>query len=323
MIRWLPLIVLLSGQVSAQDYPKAAVTGKSSAFTLYLPDDAKGYYRGTRFDRGGVIADWKVNGATLFHAWKEAHEPANADDITGPCEEFDQAGPADYAAAKVGETFVKIGVGELRRVKDEPYRFMATYPVVNPGKRTLTVVGTKYTFTHELTAKSGVGYRLVKVVESADTADAAVLKLHSTLTNTGTAAITTRVYNHNFFNANCDPVGPNYRFDLPGKLRVTKSEGRTGELTGKDADALTFRGKLDTGYVYTEYADLPTTPYRFTMRHTPSGTAVEVSSDRPLSAFRVWGIATVICPEPFVAIDDLAPGKSFAWSTTYRVPLAK
>lgn len=323
MSRCLLALLFVASQAMAQDYPKAAVTGKSSAFTLYLPDDAKGFYRGTRFDRGGVIADWKVNGATLFHAWKDTHDPANADDITGPCEEFDQAGPADYSDAKVGDTFVKIGVGELRKDKGEPYQFMRTYPVVNAGKRTLTVVGGVYTFTHELTAKSGVGYRLVKTVESADDATAAVLRLRSTLTNTGTRPITTRVYNHNFFNVNRDPVGPSYAIDFPGKLRTTKTEGRYDGLAGKSADALTFRGKLDAGQVYAEYADWPTTPYRFTMRHTPSGTAVEVTSDRPLSAFRVWGIATVICPEPFVAIDDLAPGQSFAWPTTYRVPLAK
>ena len=323
MARGLLLLLLIASQASAQDYPKAAVTGKYSAFTLYLPDDAKGFYRGTRFDRGGVIADWKVNGATLFHAWKGTHDPANADDITGPCEEFDQAGPADYADAKVGETFVKIGVGELRKVKDEPYLFMTTYPVVNPGKRTLTVVGAATTFTHEVASKSGVGYKLVKTVESADDDTAAVLKLRSTLTNTGTRPITTRVYNHNFFNANRDPVGPNYAIEFASKLRVTKTEGRYDELAGKDAGALTFRGKLDTGYVYAEYADLLSTPYRFTMRHAPSGTAVKVTSDRPMSAFRVWGLSTVICPEPFVAIDDLPPGKSFAWATTYRVPLAK
>ena len=323
MTRCLVLIVLVASQASAQDYPKAAVTGKSSAFTLYLPDDAKGFYCGTRFDRGGVVADWKVNGATLFHAWKSGQDAASADDITGPCEEFDTAGPADYAAAKVGETFVKIGVGELRKDRDEPYQFMKTYPVTNPGTRAYSVAGGVHTFTHEVAAKSGVGYKLVKTVESADDASAAVLRLRSTLTNTGTKPITTRVYNHNFFNVNRDPVGPNYRLEFAGKLRATKSEGRTDELAGKEADALTFRGKLDTGHVYVEYADLPTTPYRFTMRHTPSGTAVEVASDRPMSALRVWGISTTICPEPFIAIEDLQPGKSFAWTTTYRVPLTK
>ncbi len=323
MPRCLLALLLLASPATAQDYPKAAVTGQSSAFTLYLPDDAKGFYRGTRFDRGGVVADWKVNGATLFHAWKGTHDPANADDITGPCEEFDQAGPADYAAAKVGDTFVKIGVGELRKVKDEPYQFQKAYPVVNPGKRTLTVVAGKYTFTHEVAAKSGVGYTLAKTVESADDATAAVLRLRSTLTNAGTRPLTTRVYNHNFFNVNRDPIGPNYKLEFAGKLRVTKSESRYDELAGKDAGALTFRGKLDAGQVYAEYGDLLSTPYRFTMRHAPSGTAVEVSSDRPMSAFRVWGLSTVICPEPFVSIDELQPGQSFAWTTTYRVPLTK
>ena len=323
MSRSLLLLMLLAAPAVGQDYPKVAVAGRHSGFTLYLPDDAKGFYRGTRFDRGGVVADWKVNGATLFHAWKPTHDPAHADDITGPCEEFDQAGPAGYAAAKVGGTFVKIGVGELVKDKDEPYQFMKAYAVANPGTRTYTLVGGKHTFTHEVTAKSGVGYKLVKTVEAADDDAAAVLRLHSTLTNTGTTPLTTSVYNHNFFNVNRDPVGPNYALDWGGALRVAKAEARFAELTGRDARRLTFAGRLDKDYVYAEYAGLPATPYAFTMRHAASGTAVEVTSDRPASALRVWGIEAVICPEPFVAVEALAPGKSFAWATTYRVAVKK
>ena len=323
MTRSLFLVLLLAAPAVADDYPKVSVTGPHSAFTLYLPDDAKGFYRGTRFDRGGVIADWHVNGATVFHAWKGTHTPTNADDITGPCEEFDQAGPADYAATPAGATFVKIGVGELVKEKDEPYQFMKTYKVANPGTRAYSLAAGVHTFTHTVTAKSGVGYTLVKTVEARDTDTAAVLRLHSTLTNTGAKPLTTKVYNHNFFNVNRDPVGPNYRFDWPVALKTTKAEDRYAELAGDDPKALVFKGKLDKGYVYAEFGDLPAKAYAFTMRHAPSGTAVEVTGDRPPSAFRVWGISTVICPEPFVAIDELAPGKSFAWTTTYRAALKK
>jgi hypothetical protein len=312
-----------AGRAQAPAYPKATVAGKHSAFTLYLPDDARGFYRGVRFDRGGVIGNWEVNGVTLFGPWKGTHDPANADDITGPCEEFDQQTPPGYAAAAPGGTFVKVGVGELVKETGEPYQFMHRYRVADAGKRTHVAAGAKHTFTHELDAKCGIAYTLVKTVESADDARAAVLKLRSTITNRGKTPLTTRVYNHNFFNANADPVGPAYAIDWGRPLTVTKSEARFAELCAGGPSRLTFTGKLAAGQIYAEYA--PTEPaggYTFTMHHKPTGTAVEVSSDRPASALRVWGVSTCLCPEPFVTIDALPRGESFSWATTYRVPLA-
>ena len=274
-----------------------------------------------------MIADWRVGGATLFHAWKPTHDPLNADDITGPCEEFDQAGPAGYADAKVGETFVKMGVGELVKDKGEPYSFMKRYKVANPGKRTYAVADGKHTFTHELTAKSGAGYKLVKTVASKDDATHAVIELRSTLTNTGAKPLTTSVYNHNFFNVNRDAVGANYRFDWGGPLKVTKSEGRYDELKSGDAAGLAFKGKLDAGYVYAEYAGLPGMGLRLhdaphAERHRRRGHE-RPAGERVPSLGRLNGHLprAVYCdrrvsPRPVVQLDDDVPGEGGGQAVT-------
>jgi hypothetical protein len=36
-----------------------------------------------------------------------------------------------------------------------------------------------------------------------------------------------------------------------------------------------------------------------------------------MSSIRIWGIGSTICPEPFITISDLAPGKTHTWTTTY------
>ena len=42
-----------------------------------------------------------------------------------------------YADTKAGETFIRIGVGAVRKPDEKAYRRFATYDIVDPGKRSL------------------------------------------------------------------------------------------------------------------------------------------------------------------------------------------
>src|SRR5579883_1184498 len=66
----------------------------------------------------------------LFGPWKDTHDPTNHDDIIGLAPEFGQVNPLGYDDAKVGGTFLKIGVGELEKPKEEKYSFATKYKVV-------------------------------------------------------------------------------------------------------------------------------------------------------------------------------------------------
>ncbi len=56
----------------------------------------------------------------------------------GPVEEFltDGAG-LGYAEAKPGGTFVKIGVGVIRKPEERRFQQFKTYDIVDPGKWTV------------------------------------------------------------------------------------------------------------------------------------------------------------------------------------------
>ena len=131
----IPALLLL---ILAADYPQATISNGAVTATLMLPDAANGSYRGTRFDWSGIISSLTYKNHEYFGQWYPKHDPKIHDAITGPVEEFlsNDAG-LGYADAKPGETFVRIGVGSVRKPDEKAYRRFETYEIVDPGKRTL------------------------------------------------------------------------------------------------------------------------------------------------------------------------------------------
>ena len=112
-------------------YPQAQITNGLIKARLYLPDSKTGFYRGTRFDWAGVMPELEYRGHTYFGKWySKEHDPAFHDHIAGPVEEFVAVG---YETAKVGETFLKVGVGMLVKPEESKYSFANTYKNVNSG----------------------------------------------------------------------------------------------------------------------------------------------------------------------------------------------
>lgn len=108
----------------AASIPQAEISNGTVRALLYLPDAQDGYYRGTRFDWAGVIAHLEYAGHNYAGQWFPKYDPKLHDAIMGPAEEFRTEDAAlNYDAAKPGGTFVKIGVGVLRKPDDKPYVF--------------------------------------------------------------------------------------------------------------------------------------------------------------------------------------------------------
>ena len=71
------------------------------------------------------------------------------------------------------------------------------------------------------------------------------------LKNTGDKPITTEFYNHNFFNVDNDPVGPNYTLAFPAPPKVVGPKERFRELVSVRSERLlVFTGPLDKGSVF-------------------------------------------------------------------------
>jgi hypothetical protein len=324
----------------AVPFPQAEIRVDTTRAALYLPDAARGYYRGTRFDWSGVVSSLRWNGHEYFGEWFEKHDPVLHDGITGPVDEFltgtsslgyGEAVDAEKAGLKPcatsgtaaggaglqachGGTFVRIGVGAVRKPAGETtYQRFATYEIVDHGKRTVTPAGDHVTFVHELGDTDGYSYRYEKVVR----VSAARLMLEYKLRNTGRKRIATSVYNHNFFTLDRRGTGPDssvvFAFDATAR--------RPMELAAFDGRRLRFNKAFEAKEtMFTEIDGFgPTyTSYDFRIENRESKAGVRITSDRRIERLAFWSHPKTICPEPFIDV-SVDPGAEQTWYIHYEL----
>jgi hypothetical protein len=331
--RWLALAaaVLLSPMLFAADSPSVRISNGQIKAKVYLPDASNGFYRSTRFDWSGVIGSLEYKGHQFYGDWFEKIDAAvydfNYDDkgvvsapftaMVGPGEEFNTAGKAlGFDEAKPGGTFVKIGVGVLRKPDDSKYDHSKTYEVVDGGKWSTKTTRNSVEFTQTLSdPASGYGYVYTKTIRLIPGKPEMVLE-HS-LKNTGTKTIETTVYDHNFWTLDNLAPGPGLVIKFPFQLKsvrplqndLAKIQGDefvyTKTLTERDRVSSMFQGFGDTA------AD-----YDIRVENRKVGAGVRIRGDRPLSNVVLWSIRTVMAVEPYIAL-KIAPGEESTWKLTY------
>ncbi|HEV3237298.1 MAG TPA: hypothetical protein VGZ25_09945, partial [Gemmataceae bacterium] len=186
--------------------PQAILKNDALKLTIFLPDSENGYYRGTRFDWSGLVGQADYKGHTFFGPWKTTHDPKNFEDADGTAEEFGIVNPPGYDAAKVGEPFLKIGIGLLEKPKEDKYKFFGTYHIVDPGKWSVRSDADWIEFEHTVGPNAEWGYRYVKRLQL--TKDG--FTIAHTLKNPGKKLIETDHYCHNFIRIDEQPVGVDY-----------------------------------------------------------------------------------------------------------------
>jgi hypothetical protein len=294
----------------AADYPQATISNSTVTAKLMLPDPDKGSYRGTRFDWSGIVASLTWNGHEFFGQWFPKEDPKIHDSITGPVEEFlsNDAG-LGYAEAKVGEPFVRIGVGAVRKPDEKAYRRFETYEIVDPGKRTMRRGKDWIEFGHQISA-AGYAYDYRKTIHL----QKAGFTIVHVLKNTGAKPIDTLVYNHNFFVIDKEVVGPDMAIRFAWTPKPDKPFANGGEISGQE---VRYTKELQTGQ--TVSADLSGFgPFDFRIENKKALAGVRITGDQPLTKLYFWSIRTVACPEPYVRI-VVAPKTQYRWQLTYAL----
>ena len=322
--------VVLMATMTAQGStpPRAEITNGILKVQVYLPDAANGFFKGTRFDWAGVVGRLEYQNHVFYAPWFSRLDPTQRDytatdtevvagpntAITGPVEEFQQ--PLGYDEAAPGATFVKVGVGRLRKPDaGGAYSAFRLYDIADPGVRTLDTRPEAITFTHELRDPAGYAYHYTKTLRL--TAGQPELKIEHRLRNTGTQRIVTTVYNHNFLTLDGRPTGTGFVVKTPYAITSTRPpdpalamiDGRevryVANLTGRQTVSTPLSGFGATA------AD-----YDFRVEHTGAGAGVRIVGDRPMSNVTLWSMRTTIGLEPFIAI-AVEPGGEFTWTLAY------
>jgi len=300
----------------AADSPEVQITNGPLKALILLPDSGRGYYRGTRFDWSGAIASLEYNGHNYFGKWFEKYDPKIHDAIMGPVEEFRTNDSAlGYDAAKPGETFVKIGVGVLRKPDEPAYKFSNAYEIVNGGKWTFESRDDQVEFKHVLTDASGYAYIYEKILRLVK--DKPQMIIEHRLKNTGKRAIETSVYDHNFFVVDGQPSGPDFTVTFPFAVQTVADVSKTVTVSG---NKLTYVRELPTGEsVFSELKGYGPTAkdYDIRVENTKEKVGVHIVGDRPLSKVLFWSIRKTLCPEPYVSM-KIEPGKTSEWKIAYE-----
>ncbi|HEY2009544.1 MAG TPA: hypothetical protein VGH23_11175 [Rhizomicrobium sp.] len=290
---------------------------------VYLPGEG-GFYRGTRFDRAGVVAHATYKGTDYGQYWFSSYSPmvhdfawrdhqvtvSTASGAAGPAEEFTAIG---FDEAGQGGKFLKVGVGILKR-DTAAYDFVHVYPVVNEGKRGFTATKTSVRLTQDLNDKdTGWGYRYAKTVRLVPGKPEMVIE--HVLTNTGTKPIETAVYCHNFLSLS--PGNENVALTAPFALEAGKPlQPDAASVNGKTLKYLRAvkEGESVTS-PFTGFGD-KASDYDFKVVNTATGFGQRIRADQPLSRINFWSIRTIFSWEPYIAI-SLKPGETKKWTYTY------
>ena len=319
---------LFLGILAAADPPGAAISNGVLRAKMYLPDAKTGYYRGTRFDWSGVIHSLQYEGHEYYGPWFQKTRPdvhdfvyEGADIVAGPCSAItgpvNEFGEVGWEQAKPGGNFVKIGVGALRKPEEGAYDHYRLYEIADPGKWTIKRTADSVEFAQELTdPSSGYGYVYRKIVRLAE--GKPEMRLEHSLRNTGTRAIRTSVYNHNFLVLDGHPPGPGFFIEFPFTIESKRPpEKAVAEIRGNRIV-----------YVKTlEGRDVVTTPvqgfgnsakdHEIRIDSGAAGAGMVITADRPLSRASLWSIRSVVSMEPFIAL-AIEPGSEFTWTSSYR-----
>jgi hypothetical protein len=311
----------------AADAPVAEISNGKVRATIYLPDSANGFYQGTRFDWSGVVRSLEANGHRYYGPWFTKRSSTvrdfvyEGDDIVaGPCSStmgpVDEFRPLGHDTAKPGETFVKIGVGALKRVDEKPYDAYRLYPIADHGKWTVKRERDSVEFLQILRDESsGYGYEYRKTLRLVK--GKSEMELAHSLKNIGKNEIETQVYNHNFLII--DGKGPQAETTVTLPFAITAGRSPNPDMAAIEGNKIVYKKTL-TGE---DVVSIPISGFGDTasdheirVENRALKAGMSMRGDKPLKRVSLWSIRSNVSVEPFVAV-SVAPGKEFRWTSSY------
>lgn len=269
-------------------------------------------YKGSRFDWTGIVTDITLAGKYSFCV-SESPVPLNGSGGLGITNEFGIHAPIGYDDAKTGDTFPKIGVGLLSKTSDESYNFFKPYEI-SPFPISVSQIENSLIFTVEAVNARGYAAKYIKTLSVLSDS----LEVKYFLENTGTKAIHTTEYCHNFVSINNKRINGDFalKFSKPMEFETSSDilDIKGNEITWKyDAQ--------DDFYCSTKELNVGK-GLSWTLSNQNEGISISEEVDfAPLNA-AVWGCYHVASPEVFIGI-DLEPGQNMSWSRKYTFDLLK
>ena len=266
------------------------------------------YNTGVRFTPLAAVLQVR-NGKTEFCFRPVPHDPLSHH--AGLCNEFDlTTSPPGFEEAKIGEGFVKIGVGVLKK-SESAYAFFRQHEVIERAVTTVKWSAAGATFSQACPGINGYSYRLEATVRLEPKGE---LWIDWALTNTGEKALSTATYNHNFFQFFDPPQTLGYELYFPYPVHA---EGDIQNLQ-VDKNSLGFLKPLAKAInVAVPYPEKYTGDNTVELRWPATGQRVVCTVSRPGIKLALHAAPTYVCPEQFINI-KIEPGATETWTWHYE-----
>jgi len=281
---------------------------------LYLPDNENGYYVSTRFDWSGIISSLEYEGHTYYGKWFNEKDPTQVA-IMGPVEAYS---PLNFNDVKIGNEFVKIGIGALKKNSEEEYNPFKSYTIVDPGTWTITKKTDAVEFIHILNTDN-ISYEYTKSVQLIK--DEAKMVITHCLKNTGKQSIKTEVFNHNFFVIDDQTIGKDFELIFPTNVYCADKGRGIGDIFEIQGRKIRFNRDMQEeesiACRYLEGICNSVKDFDIRIENLRTGAGVRISGDHALSRLRLWGNSKTVCPETYLNL-SIDSSDEFRWSYYYE-----
>jgi hypothetical protein len=272
-------------------------------------------YNSSRFDWTGQIEQVTYKNKHTFCTNETLDASLKSTRGIGMCNEFGISTPIGYDDCKVGEFFPKIGIGLLEKENDLPYHFFKPYKVV-PGHFEVKQIGdSDLVITSSISNCRGYGYILEKHFEVSGN----ILFIKYKLTNTGSKAIETEEYCHNFININNLSVNADYKLKFPIKINTGNfiEEVNPNYCVEINNNQLSWKSTPESDFFYTDLNAGHNKINTWSIENTKAGVGVREFVNCVPAQCNVWGKSHVISPEIFINI-KLNPRETMQWERKYE-----
>ncbi|MBC2603859.1 hypothetical protein [Puniceicoccus vermicola] len=293
------------GEVVPSEYREDRVyTLGDDHFQVVIETDLDGWIEtvGPRFDRTGAVRSVQVDGKEFLVEG-------------GLADEFNQKwiAPPGYYANGPGGSFLKVGVGLLKRHNACPYIFRRNYPVLQLAEQNVVPTDSKNRLQIEqsFSGESDWGYQYTKTYRIDE--DQCSLTIEYALTNTGQAVMELDQYNHNWFRLGGGSEPKHYSLSaefISGMSRVIPPEYQVEENTIRPVVP------FDSAFFFMTIANIPIAENFLEVFESESGMRVEIGGDFRVARFAVLAGKDIFCPELF-GFWRVDPSRTIRWERQY------
>ncbi len=226
--------------------------------------------------------------------------------------------PPGYGEAGVGEPFLKIGVGILRKRSRPAYRFSGAYHIVEAARTDVDWQADSARFSQSLNGDAnGYAYSMDTSLSLADN----TITMTTSLRNTGSKSFTTEQYIHNFCAFNGEKLSRHYQVEFPYEFILVDSQNQPladapRRPFVKDNSVLRFdTSRKRGGKIWV----VPPRDYKgensLTLCHA-NGQRLTISASLPGSNTAVWVNSVNVSPEMNLMM-SLQPAEEIRFTRTY------